>query len=103
MYGTILAVNQGQIILDPLLTDVIFTGKPKGSLVKQLTTRELEILSLLAQAYTNSAIARALYIDIKTVEHHINGIYSKLKADYDFSDRHQRVNAMRLYLKVTGV
>jgi DNA-binding NarL/FixJ family response regulator len=102
LYRTILAVNQGQVILDPPLATFMFAGKPECPFLKQLTTRELEILSLLAQGYTNSAIAGTLYIDIKTVEHHLNSMYSKLKADPDYNNKHLRVSAARLYLETMG-
>ncbi len=98
----ILAVSQGQVILDPALATFMFAGKPESPFLKQLTARELEILNLLAQGYTNSAIAQALYIDIKTVEHHLNSTYSKLKADPEFGDKHLRVSAARLYLETMG-
>ena len=99
---TVLAVSQGQVILDPPLATFMFAGKPECPFLKQLTTRELEILSLLAQGYTNSAIAETLYIDIKTVEHHLNSMYSKLKADPDYNNKHLRVSAARLYLGTMG-
>ena len=99
---TILAVSQGQVILDPPLATFMFAGKPECPFLKQLTTRELEILSLLSQGYTNSAIAETLYIDIKTVEHHLNSMYSKLKSDPDYNDKHLRVSAARLYLETMG-
>ncbi len=98
----ILAVSQGQVILDPPLATFMFAGKPECPFLKQLTTRELEILSLLSQGYTNSAIANTLFIDIKTVEHHLNSMYSKLKADPDYNTKHLRVSAARLYLETMG-
>ena len=99
---TILAVSQGQVILDPAIATFMFAGKSECPFLKQLTARELEILSLLSQGYTNLAIAEALYIDIKTVEHHLNSLYSKLKADSDFSAKHLRVSAAKLYLETMG-
>lgn len=99
---TITAVSQGQVILDPPLATFMFAGKPECPFLKQLTTRELEILSLLSQGYTNSAIAETLFIDIKTVEHHLNSMYSKLKADPDYNSKHLRVSAARLYLETMG-
>jgi len=74
----------------------------ESGMALQLTTRELEILSLLSQGYTNSAIAETLFIDIKTVEHHLNSMYSKLKADPDYNAKHLRVSAARLYLETMG-
>ncbi|OGO32395.1 MAG: hypothetical protein A2Z29_02285 [Chloroflexi bacterium RBG_16_56_11] len=100
---TILAVSQGQVILDPPLATFMFAGKLECPFLKQLTTRELEILSLLSQGYTNSAIADTLFIDIKTVEHHLNSMYSKLKADPDYNTKHLRVSAARLYLESMGI
>jgi DNA-binding NarL/FixJ family response regulator len=99
---TIIAVSQGQVILDPPLATFMFAGKPESPFLKQLTTRELEILSLLSQGYTNSAIAGTLFIDIKTVEHHLNSMYSKLKTDPDYNSKHLRVSAARLYLESMG-
>jgi DNA-binding NarL/FixJ family response regulator len=98
----IIAVSQGQVILDPPLATFMFAGKPECPFLKQLTTRELEILSLLSQGYTNSSIADTLFIDIKTVEHHLNSMYSKLKADPDYNTKHLRVSAARLYLETMG-
>jgi len=95
---TILAVSQGQVILDPPIASLMFAGKPECPFLKQLTARELEILSFLAQGYTNASIAATLFIDIKTVEHHLNSMYSKLRADPNFNDKHLRVSAARLYL-----
>jgi DNA-binding NarL/FixJ family response regulator len=99
---TVIAVSQGQVILDPPLATFMFAGKPECPFLKQLTTRELEILSLLSQGYTNSSIADTLFIDIKTVEHHLNSMYSKLKADPDYNTKHLRVSAARLYLETMG-
>ena len=45
----------------------------------ELTERERELLSLLAQGYTNAAIAERLVISQKTVRNHITSIFSKLQ------------------------
>lgn len=95
----ITAVSQGQVILDPPLATFMFAGKLECPFLNQLTTRELEILSLLSQGLTNMAIANKLFIDVKTVEHHLNSIYSKLKSDPEYNTRHLRVSAARLYLE----
>lgn len=97
--GIIKAIKHGQYILDPTLASYMFTNNGHGPFLEQLTNREIEILSLLAKGYSNSAIAEALYIDIKTVEHHLNNIYGKLKTDNDFNKKHPRVAAARLYLQ----
>ena len=97
--GIIMAVTRGHIILDPSLANFMFGTKPRHPFLEQLTTRELEILSLLSKGGTNLAIAEALYIDVKTVEHHLNSMYGKLRAEDDVNDKHLRVTAARLYLQ----
>ena len=44
----------------------------------QLTAREVEVLSLLCQGLTNSAIAERLVRSVRTVDHHLAAIYAKL-------------------------
>ncbi len=97
--GIILAVTRGHIILDPTLASFMFGTKPRHPFLEQLTTRELEILSLLSDGGTNLAIAQALYIDVKTVEHHLNSMYGKLRAEGDLNNKHMRVTAARLFLQ----
>jgi DNA-binding NarL/FixJ family response regulator len=51
----------------------------------QLTSREREVLRLIAQGYTYKEIARDLYISVKTVESHVSSVLRKLQ----LSSRHQ--------------
>lgn len=51
----------------------------------QLTTREREVLRLIAQGYTYKEIARDLFISGKTVESHVSSVLRKLQ----LSSRHQ--------------
>jgi DNA-binding NarL/FixJ family response regulator len=51
----------------------------------QLTTREREVLRLIARGYTYKEIARELFISIKTVETHVSSVLRKLQ----LSSRHQ--------------
>ena len=96
------AVGHGQVILDPDIAATLFVEKQESVFLKNLTERELEIVGLLARGYTNYAISSSLCIDIKTVAHHLNSIYSKLKESSDFVDMHPRVNVARLYLETIG-
>ncbi len=100
--GTVLAVSQGQVILAPELVTLMFTENTGHQFLRHLTSRETEILGLLARGHTNAAIADVLCIDIKTVSHHINNMYSKLKAEVDFDDKHPRVSVARFYLEAAG-
>ncbi len=53
----------------------------KGEEISPLTTREKEILSLVAKGKSNSQIAEKLYVREVTVKTHLNSIYKKLKVD----------------------
>jgi ATP/maltotriose-dependent transcriptional regulator MalT len=44
----------------------------------ELTDRELEVLGLIAQGWSNRQIAEYLQIEIRTVKYHTTNIYSKL-------------------------
>lgn len=46
--------------------------------LSDLTARELEILQLVLAGYTNKAIASEIYISQKTVEFHLDQIYTKI-------------------------
>ena len=100
--GIITSVNEGHVILDPALTRLLFTDKQGHPLLSEFTPRELELLNSLSKGYTNSAIAKALFIDIRTVQRHINNMYSKIRASADFNNKHLRVSAARLYLETSG-
>jgi LuxR family maltose regulon positive regulatory protein len=58
-----------------------------------LTPREHEVLSLIAEGYSNQEIAQELYIEVSTVKVHTRNIFGKL----DVNDRNQAVSrAMKL-------
>ena len=48
--------------------------------LSDLTQRELEILQLVIEGKTNKAIAHEIQISEKTVEFHLDNVYSKLGA-----------------------
>ena len=53
-------------------------GKDADASYKKLSTRELEILQLLAKGYTNKEISELIFLSVKTVEAHRSKIYAKL-------------------------
>ncbi|HMH32781.1 MAG TPA: helix-turn-helix transcriptional regulator [Puia sp.] len=72
------------IALTFLITGVLI-GKKNGQPVKPeqdisnlLTTKEVQILQLIAEGKTNKEIAGVYFIELSTVKTHINNIYSKL-------------------------
>jgi DNA-binding NarL/FixJ family response regulator len=65
-----------------------------------LTPREHEVLSLMAEGRTNTAIARAMVVTPGAVEKHISNIFSKLDLPHT-DDDHRRVLAVLTYLRAT--
>jgi len=100
--GVIESVKERHVILDPALTNLLLADKQGKKLLNKFTQRETELLGLIARGYTNSAIAEVLCIDMRTVQRHINNMYSKLRSDIDADNMNLRVSAARLYLETTG-
>jgi two-component system nitrate/nitrite response regulator NarL len=97
----ILGVAKGRITIDPAVMDRLMAGTDSPTfLVKDLSPRELEVLDLMAKGYRNSSIADTLYLELKTVESHVNSIFSKLGDCPDTKD--MRVHAITLYLTAMG-
>jgi DNA-binding CsgD family transcriptional regulator len=65
----------------------------------ELTTRELEVLALLAEGRTDRGIAQTLYITPKTVEAHIRSIFRKLDLPADSAIENRRVHAVLTFLR----
>jgi DNA-binding NarL/FixJ family response regulator len=66
-----------------------------------LTPRERETLSLIAQGRTNAAIARELVVTLGAVEKHVTNIFGKLNLPAT-DDDHRRVLAVLAYLGAGG-
>jgi len=83
MLRAIRAVAHGESLLGPTIAQKAlrqFSALPgkQAPLVDELTPRELEVLTLIAEGLCNKEIARELSISEKTVKNHINNIFSKL-------------------------
>lgn len=74
-------VHAGKSVLDPAVAHKILqqlAGRRQEPQVDPLTDREMEVLELTAQGYTNKAIGLQLEISDRTVQGHLAKIYSKL-------------------------
>lgn len=80
----IAAAQEGAAYLDPQIArKVIEQLKPPALTgnVGQLSQRELEVLKLMVEGYSNPEIAAALYLSPNTVKTHVRGIMNKLAVD----------------------
>jgi len=97
----IYSVLDGRVILDPIVMEHLMdAGDNKASALRELSARELEVLNLMAKGCKNETIAEILCVEHKTVERHINSIYSKLGTNTEA--KNQRVHAVMLYMQATG-
>lgn len=79
----VLDVHEGKSALDPEIARKVMSRISGGSVVEsieELTSRELEVLTLVAQGYTNRAVGVQLGISDRTVQGHLAKIFGKLQA-----------------------
>lgn len=69
-----------------------------GSVLDSLTPRELDVLSLMAQGWSNAAIGKRMFLSERTVETHSGGIFQKLGLS-ESADENRRVRAILTYLE----
>jgi DNA-binding NarL/FixJ family response regulator len=75
-------VAAGDAVFSPRLAGFVldaFTGAAPDPELDSLTTREREVLRLIARGYAYKEIARELVISIKTVESHVSSVLRKLQ------------------------
>ena len=68
---------RGENVVDPEVVSRL-VQRPRQDPLQSLTGREREVLALLAQGHSNSAIAAQLHLSDKTVEGHVAATFTKL-------------------------
>jgi DNA-binding NarL/FixJ family response regulator len=92
-------VSDGGFAIDPtIVEDLVHSHyETRGSRLHELTPRELETLSLVAEGKSNAAIAESLVLTKRAVEKHVNSIFAKLELG-DPEHVSRRVTAALVYL-----
>jgi DNA-binding NarL/FixJ family response regulator len=75
------SIHKGYTQIGPGLFDKLMVSNPHPSPppeLAELTPREREVLSLIAQGYNNREIAQSLFISERTVKNHVNSILHSL-------------------------
>ncbi|OJF15630.1 response regulator [Couchioplanes caeruleus] len=91
-------VAAGETVLDPDVVVQLVGANRHRDTLDRLTAREQEVLDLMAQGRSNTAIAQLLHISIGTVEKHVSAIFGKFDLAAADTD-HRRVLAVLRYLK----
>lgn len=100
LVNAIRTVNRGEVFLYPslqkrLVKDYLQRAESGDHLMVQddLTPRELEVLTLIAEGMTNPEIAEELVISVKTVDRHRENIMRKLNL-------HSRIDLVKYAIKM---
>jgi serine/threonine-protein kinase len=91
-------VARGGTAIDPLVVSRLIGRQRRNNPLDELTDRERDVLSRMAEGRSNGAIAVALDMAERTVESHVRNIFTKLGLLPE-ADDHRRVRAVLLYLQ----
>ncbi len=91
-------VAGGGSAIDPEVVSELLVRRRQHDLVDGLSEREGEVLRLMAEGRSNTAIGTSLHMSEKTVEGHVRNIFSKLDLEPAVDD-HRRVLAVLMYLR----
>jgi DNA-binding NarL/FixJ family response regulator len=93
-------LDEGECVIDPTIVSRLVARKQRRGGVDALTERERDVLALVAEGHSNSAIAERLFLSRKTVEAHISQIFLKLGLTTS-PQHHRRVLAVLAFLRAS--
>jgi DNA-binding NarL/FixJ family response regulator len=96
--GALRRIAAGGSVVDPGLVQTLVKVRRGDDPLSDLTAREREVLTLMAEGRSNAGIATQLWLAEGTVEKHVRHILSKLRLP-ETKDDHRRVLAVVTFLK----
>ncbi len=91
-------IVNGASVIDPALVTELVSARRRNDPLEALSSREREVLALMAEGLSNSGIARRIFVTEGTVEKHVRSILTKLDLP-ETTDDHRRVRAVIVYLE----
>jgi serine/threonine-protein kinase PknK len=95
---TLERIVRGGSVVDPALVQELVDSRRRDDPLAELSDREREVLSLMAEGRLNAGIARRLWVTEGTVEKHVRSILTKLPIPATHED-HRRVLAVITFLE----
>jgi DNA-binding NarL/FixJ family response regulator len=95
---TLRRVEQGGSSVDPVVVAELVAAPRTDDPLSALSSREREVLALMAQGQSNAAIGQTLWVTEGTVEKHVRSIMTKLRLP-ETADVHRRVLAVLAFLE----
>lgn len=97
LVNAVRTVAAGGSVVDPEVVQLLVSSRSSGRTVETLSSRELDVLSRMAEGKSNVGIAGELHLSLRTVESHIGHIMAKLGVE-DSAEGHRRVLAVLRFL-----
>ena len=91
-------VDDGETVVDPTIVSRLLGRARRDDPLAELTAREREVLSLVAEGLSNRAIAARLFVTERTVEAHTKQVFLKLRLSED-PTTHRRILAVLAFLR----
>jgi serine/threonine-protein kinase len=91
-------ITDGETVVDPTIVARIMGRKRVDDPLAGLSPREREVLALVAEGYSNRAVAERLFVTDRTVEAHMAQVFSKLAIE-ESPESHRRVLAVLTFLR----
>ena len=91
-------VQEGECVVDPTIVSRLMSRRQHGGPLAELTPRERQVLTLMAEGYSNQTIRERLFLSPKTVETHVRQIFLKLDLR-EAPAQHRRVSAVLAFLR----
>ncbi|MGE0218572.1 response regulator [Mycolicibacterium sp.] len=95
---TVQRIAGGASVVDPALVAELVSARKRDDPLAVLSTREREVLTLMAEGLSNAGIGRRLWVTEGTVEKHVRSILTKLNLP-ETGDDHRRVRAVIMFLE----
>jgi DNA-binding NarL/FixJ family response regulator len=95
---TLQRIAKGASVIDPAVVQELVSARRRDDPLAPLTTREHQVLALMAQGRSNAGIARRLEVTQGTVDKHVSNILTKLDVA-ETDDDHRRVRAVITFLQ----